>query len=158
MTTRSLLFDRRRVLGLAFAVTVLTVTRVRADALPAIVVTHDPDCGCCYKWIDHLRANGFDVTAHAASPKNLKVHLGVPRELSSCHTGVIENYVIEGHVPAVAIKRLLAERPKARGLAVPGMPIGSPGMEGGEPQVYDVILFGDGEQKTFGRYREDKQV
>jgi hypothetical protein len=104
-------------------------------------------------------ANGFDVTVNdAPSMKVVKARLGVPAELASCHTGEIAGYVIEGHVPAVAIKRLLAEKPVGRGLAVPGMPIGSPGMEGAEPEIYEVMLFGDGAARSFGRFREEKAV
>lgn len=151
---------RRHVLGLIAGGLAASIARAAAlaDEQPSIVVTHDPDCGCCYKWFDHLRANGFSVTTHAGNHRALKAHLGVPRALASCHTGVIGDYIVEGHVPAHAIKRLLAERPKGRGLSVPGMPIGSPGMEGGEPETYDVILFGESEPQSFGRYREDKPV
>jgi hypothetical protein len=85
----------------------------------------------------------------------LKVRLGVPQDLASCHTAEVGGYVIEGHVPAEAIKRLLAEKPQAKGLAVPGMPVGSPGMEvkGVEDEVYEVVLFGPSSQTTFARYR-----
>jgi hypothetical protein len=154
------LFDRRHVLGWLTAGPVLLVaTGSRADVAPAMVVFRDPTCGCCQKWVEHLMANGFDVTVtDAPSMKAIKARLGVPAELSSCHTGEIAGYVIEGHVPAVAIKRLLAEKPAGRGLAVPGMPIGSPGMEGAEPEIYEVMLFGDGEARSFGRFREDKAV
>lgn len=154
------LLDRRNVLGwLAAGPVVLASGGSRAEALPAIVVFRNPTCGCCHKWVDHLTANGFVATVHdAPSMRAIKARLGVPEELSSCHTAETGGYVIEGHVPAVAIKRLLAERPKGRGLAVPGMPIGSPGMEGGEPEVYEVMLFGDGEARSFGRFREAKSV
>lgn len=110
---------------------------------PTIEVWKSPTCNCCSKWIEILRADGFNVISHNESAMNpLKTKLGVPAALASCHTGVVEGYVIEGHVPASDIKRLLAERPKAKGLAVPGMPIGSPGMEMGERvDPYDVMLF-----------------
>ena len=152
-------FDRRNVLGWIVAGPVLlaTAVRVRAETLPEMVVFRDPTCGCCHTWVEHLTANGFAVTVHdAPRMKAIKAQLGVPPELASCHTGEIGGYVIEGHVPAVAIKRLLAEKPQGRGLAVPGMPIGSPGMEGGEPEIYEVTLFGAGAPKSFGRFREDK--
>jgi hypothetical protein len=91
---------------------------------------------------------------------SIKQRLGVPAPLTACHTAQLvaqpRNYVIEGHVPAHAIKRLLAERPEALGLAVPGMPIGSPGMEGGTPEAYDVVLFGANGHSRFGRYRGDR--
>lgn len=110
---------------------------------PTIEVWKSPTCNCCSKWIEILRKDGFNVIAHNESAMNpLKTKLGVPTSLASCHTGVVEGYVIEGHVPAGDIKRLLEERPKAKGLAVPGMPIGSPGMEMGERvDPYDVMLF-----------------
>jgi hypothetical protein len=156
--TNSIL-DRRAALGLLTAVPLFLTSGARADALPKMVVFRDPECGCCHKWVEHLQANGFTVTVNdAPRMKAVKAHFGVPVELASCHTGEIGGYVIEGHVPAAAIKRLLGEKPKGRGLAVPGMPIGSPGMEGGEPETYDVMLFGDEGQKSYGRYREDKPI
>ena len=88
----------------------------------------------------------------------VKIRLGVPLELASCHTAQIAGYIIEGHVPAPAIMRLIAEKPDALGLAVPGMPIGSPGMEGGAPEIYDVIIFGKEPSQTFGRYRGERPV
>lgn len=153
-------FDRRLVLGwLAAGPVLLASTGSRAESLAKMVVFRDPTCGCCHKWVEHLMANGFEVTVNdAPSMKAVKARLGVPADLAACHTGEIGGYVIEGHVPAVAIKRLLAEKPEARGLAVPGMPIGSPGMEGAEPEIYEVMLFGEGEARSFGRYREDKAV
>ncbi len=157
--TKSVSFNRRAVLGLVSAASFALARAARAQALPPMVVFRDPTCGCCHKWVEHLVSNGFAVTVNDAPVmKAVKARLGVPPELASCHTGEIGGYVIEGHVPAVAIKRLLAEKPAARGLAVPGMPIGSPGMEGGEPEVYEVTLFGVGVAKSFGRFREDKAV
>ena len=159
MTTLPMLLNRRRALVLMASGTAMLASGAGADPLPNIVVSYDPTCGCCHKWIQHVIANGFRVTENSVtSHKAMKAQLGVPPELAACHTGLIDGYVIEGHVPAAAIKRLLAEKPEGRGLAVPGMPVGSPGMEGEEPEVYDVILFGDGKQETFGRYREDKPV
>ena len=135
--------------GLAFA------SGSRAHGGPELVVTKDPSCGCCGAWVDHMRANGFSVTVPEAPVNPLKVKLGVPRDLASCHTAEIAGYVVEGHVPASAVRRLLAERPKATGIAVPGMPVGSPGMEveGSEPDTYDVVLFGPGGHKAFARFR-----
>lgn len=127
-----------------------------AEALPRIAVTKDPTCGCCAAWVDHVRAAGFPVDVTEAPVNPLKARLGVPKTLASCHTAQVDGYVIEGHVPAHAIKRLLAERPAGIGLAVPGMPVGSPGMEaeGVPAQVYDVVLFGPNDQaQTFARYR-----
>lgn len=111
-----------------------------------VVVYKSPTCSCCSKWIEHLQQAGFRVEAHNESEMSqVKTRLGVPEELASCHTALINGYVIEGHVPADDIKQLLAKHPKARGLAVPGMPIGSPGMEmGTRVDAYDVLLMADG--------------
>jgi len=127
-----------------------------AQCSPKIVVTKDPTCGCCSGWVEHLRASGFTAEVIESGEINrVKVRLGVPQDLSSCHTAEINGYVIEGHVPASAITRLLAEKPQAKGLAVPGMPVGSPGMEveGSPPETYSVILFGPSGQRTFARFR-----
>jgi hypothetical protein len=127
-----------------------------AQPVPKIVVTKDPSCGCCGGWVDHLRASGFTAEVIENPDINrVKARLGVPQDLASCHTAEIGGYVIEGHVPADAIRRLLAEKPPAKGLAVPGMPVGSPGMEadGTRPEAYDVVLFSDGRRSRFARYR-----
>lgn len=129
---------------------------VAASQSLRIVVTKDPSCGCCSGWVEHLRANGFIATViETADVGPAKRRLGVPEDLASCHTAEIAGYAIEGHVPAPAIMRLLKERPRARGLAVPGMPIGSPGMEveGRPPQEYDVILFGPAGQRVYSRFK-----
>lgn len=118
-----------------------------------ITVHKDPNCGCCSLWVEHLRAAGFSVdTRDSADVARVKQQHGVPAELASCHTAIVGGYVIEGHVPALAIRRLLAERPDASGLAVPGMPVGSPGMEGGTPQAYVVVLFGPAKQTPYMRF------
>ena len=111
----------------------------------AITVYKDPSCGCCTKWVSHLQANGFAPEVHDRSDMDaLKDSLGVPPALRSCHTAVAGKYVIEGHVPAADLTRLLAAKPAdTLGLAVPGMPVGSPGMEMGDRGVaYDVVAFG----------------
>lgn len=158
MAGRSRVVDRRRVLFWAGSgVMAAVVPYARADTAIKAVVYRDPTCGCCHKWVDHLRAHGFAATVNdAASMGAVKARLGVPKTLSSCHTAEIGGYVIEGHVPADAIKRLLSEKPNIVGLAVPGMPIGSPGMEGPDPELYDVIAFGPDGQRVFGRYLEDR--
>ncbi len=120
------------------------------------VVYKSPTCGCCNGWIDHLREAGYTVEAvdipGYQDLQDRKRAEGVPGDLGSCHTATIEGYTIEGHVPAESIERLLRERPDIKGLAVPGMPIGSPGMPGPNPQAYDVIAFtGDGERSVFER-------
>ena len=119
-----------------------------------IVVHKTPTCGCCTKWEDHLRAAGFQVVSKVADDLSaVKKKEGVPASLQSCHTGVVAGYVIEGHVPAASIKKLLAKKPKVRGLAVPGMPMGSPGMEGPYVEKYDVLSFGkDGKAEVFDKY------
>ena len=127
-----------------------------AFAAPAITVYKDPGCGCCAAWVDHLKANGFAVTVH--DTQNIHAQskkLGAPEALVGCHTGVIDGYVIEGHVPAADIRRLLAERPRAAGLAVPGMPQGSPGMETGKSEPYDLLLFDKaGKTTVYRSYRK----
>ncbi|KAB2920173.1 MAG: DUF411 domain-containing protein [Hyphomicrobiaceae bacterium] len=153
------LITRRTSFGLIASAAVALAAGARADTRPAITVSKDPNCGCCNGWIAHLRRNGFAVTAiETADMLAVKARLNVPAELSSCHTAEIGGYVVEGHVPAQAILRLLAERPDAVGLAVPGMPIGSPGMEGGRPEVYEVFLFGKGPPVSFGRFLGDRPV
>jgi hypothetical protein len=153
------LSTRRKMLVLAAASAVSAATGASAAPKPAIKVSKDPNCGCCTGWVEHLRNNGFAATAvDTKDMPAIKARLGVPEALASCHTAEIAGYTIEGHVPAHAIKRLLAEKPNARGLAVPGMPIGSPGMEGGRPEVYEVMLFGDSAPTGFGRYLGDKPV
>lgn len=121
-----------------------------------VTVYKTPTCGCCQDWVDHLEQNGFRVTVHdVPSTVPYRAKFGVPTDLGSCHTGVVNGYALEGHVPASDIHRLLAERPKARGLAVPGMPIGSPGMEveGTRRDAYEVVLFADdGSRKVYQRY------
>lgn len=106
-----------------------------------VVVYKSPTCGCCNKWVDHLRANGFNVkTQDVADVTPYKIRGGITPELSSCHTAFVNGYTIEGHVPAGDIKRLLKERPTLQGLSVPGMPIGSPGMEqGAHKEKYQVL-------------------
>ncbi len=118
-------------------------------------VYKSPTCGCCKEWVKHLQANGFSVKAHDVPDiSHYKVANGVPVTLGSCHTATVGGYVIEGHVPASDVKRLLKERPPVRGLAVPGMPIGSPGMEqGGHKQRYDVLTFDkQGNTSVHSRY------
>jgi hypothetical protein len=121
-----------------------------------VTVYKTATCGCCGKWVDHLKANGFQVTVHEVedTAEYSRKH-GVPDSARSCHLGVTNGYAIEGHVPAAEIQRLLKERPKAKGLAVPGMPIGSPGMDfpGGPPGRYAVVMIGeDGKLSVYQQY------
>jgi len=121
---------------------------------PAITVYRDPSCGCCSKWIEHLIKHGFLVKDRKSDEMSeIKRGLGVPKKLESCHTGVVNGYVIEGHVPAADIQRLLKEKTKVAGLAVPGMPMGSPGMEGPRVDRYEVVSFDKaGNTKVFAKH------
>ena len=147
--------QRRTLLKLMFASGILQMS-AQAQAAQVIDVYKTPTCGCCQDWVTHLEQNGFTVKTHdVKDTAPFRARFGVPKELASCHTGFIEGYAIEGHVPASEIKRLLAERPKARGLSVPGMPVGTPGMEveGTRRDAHDVILFAeDGSRKVFRHY------
>lgn len=116
-------------------------TGQEADA-QEITVYKTPTCGCCQNWVEHLRESGFRVAVvDQPDLTDVKEERGVPQPLRSCHTGVVDGYTVEGHVPAETIRRLLAERPDVKGIAVPGMPVGSPGMEGPNPQPYEVYTF-----------------
>jgi hypothetical protein len=126
-----------------------------------MVVHKDPNCGCCGAWVDHLRANGFEVSVTETAQLNrIKARLGVPNALASCHTAEIDGFIIEGHVPAGSVRKLLSLRPNIRGLAVPGMPVGSPGMEveGTPSETYDVIAFGPYGQSAFARYEGVREL
>jgi hypothetical protein len=151
---------RRMILGqIAAGSFVLLGGHAWAKPLPPIRVWKDPSCGCCGAWVEHLRRNGFTSTVvETADMQTIKAQRNVPAGLASCHTAEIAGYTIEGHVPAEAILRLLAEKPAATGLAVPGMPIGSPGMEGGTPEVYEVMLFADGKSSVFARFLGEKPL
>lgn len=128
----------------------------RNAGLPDVVVHKSPSCGCCGAWVDHLRAEGFAVDVRNADDlEPVKSRLGVPFGKGSCHTAEVDGYFIEGHVPAADIKRLLAERPTSRGLTLPGMPIGSPGMESpdGRVQPYTVELVArDGSTSDYAHH------
>ena len=157
------MLDRRRFLTLlgASGAALAAGCALAQGALPKVVVIKDPNCGCCGSWVDHLKAAGFPVEVITTPQMNrVKARLGVPDDLASCHTAEVGGYVIEGHVPADAVKRLLAEQPQAKGLAVPGMPVGSPGMEvaGTAPDTYDIVLFGPAGQSVFARYQGTRQV
>lgn len=128
-----------------------------ASAAPApageITVYKSPSCGCCKEWVAHARRAGFRVTEeNVASVAPIKAQHGVPDRLASCHTSVVGGYVFEGHVPLDLVERLLDERPAVVGLAVPGMPAGSPGMEGAGKELYDVLTFtSDGGTALYAR-------
>ncbi|GAB3478504.1 DUF411 domain-containing protein [Polaromonas eurypsychrophila] len=130
---------------------------VIAKTRPQVEVWKDPNCGCCKEWVDHLQANGFQVKVYDSGNAQARKRLGIPEQLGSCHTASISGYAIEGHVPAADIHRLLKEKPRAVGLAVPGMPVGSPGMDapiyGGRKDPYDVLLvLKDGSTRTYQSY------
>jgi len=125
------------------AIAVRGVVGVASASAAEVTVWKSPTCGCCGGWIDHMAGAGFKMTVHEVEDvEPVKTRLGVPAPLQSCHTAIVDGYVLEGHVPADSVARLLRERPTAKGLAVPGMPQGSPGMETGVKEPYDVVLFG----------------
>jgi hypothetical protein len=116
-------------------------------AKPQMTVYKSPTCGCCSKWIEHMRASGFEVKAVDVDDiDKVKREHGVPASAASCHTGLVNGYVVEGHVPADAVLKMLKDKPAIAGLAVPGMPMGSPGMEvpGGQKDAYDIVSFDKG--------------
>lgn len=155
--------DRRLWLGAgAAALTGLTGLMLprwaRASAPVLVEVWKDPSCGCCGDWVRHLQANGLAVKVNEVGNTAMRKRLGIDIRYGSCHTALVGGYALEGHVPAREIHRLLKERPVALGLAVPGMPVGSPGMDGevygGRKDPYDVLLLGrDGSAKVFQAYR-----
>ena len=133
----------------------------KASAEPEMTVYKSPTCGCCGKWITHMEENGFKVKAVDMIEMNIvKEKYGITRNLASCHTAIIDGYYIEGHVPAADVKRLLAEKTDSKGLTVPGMPVGSPGMQvpGQAPEDYDVVIFSASRQHVFARYRGLQQI
>ncbi|HEV7368304.1 DUF411 domain-containing protein [Arenibaculum sp.] len=147
-----------RALLFALALLVPTVTQLavaQAQAAPdRVEVWKSPSCGCCGGWVDHMRAAGFAVTVHEVDDlEPVKRSGGVPEALGSCHTALVDGYVIEGHVPAGDVRRLLSERPAARGLSVPGMPMDAPGMDMATGEPYETILFGaSGGDRVFARH------
>jgi len=125
-----------------------------AHAGERVEVFKSPYCGCCEKWVEHMRNAGFDVvTKHVNDVPAARKLAGMPERFGSCHTSKVGGYVVEGHVPAADVQRLLKEKPKAVGLAAPGMPQGSPGMETNHPQPYDTLLVqADGSYKVFAKH------
>lgn len=127
---------------------------VRATTGTPLEVWKDPNCGCCHDWVLHMEAAGFTVKVHDTGNNAVRARLGLPQKLGSCHTALVGGYLIEGHVPAGDVRALLQQKPKALGLAVPGMPIGSPGMDGpaygNRRDPYDVLLVArDGSTRVF---------
>ena len=149
---------RRRML-IAGAASLLQIGAVSAATEALITVHKDPTCGCCSGWVQHLHDAGFVTKVLDTSDIDaVKKRLGVPDDLAACHTAEVAGYIIEGHVPAAALKRFLAEKPQATGLAVPGMPVGSPGMEGGRPERYDVVLFTPNSRRTYMSFIGEQSV
>ncbi len=126
--------------GSIIAVSLLGVAS-QAVATTTVDVYKSPTCGCCAKWVDHMREHGFTVKTHDVGNKEIRKKSGISESLGSCHTALVNGYAIEGHVPAPDILRLLKEKPKAVGLAVPDMPHGTPGMEGARSDPYNVLLI-----------------
>lgn len=128
--------------GTAALVTLVALSMPRAATGDTLTVCQSPTCECCGRWEDHLTAHGFRLTVHRTDAMSAVKHQqAVPGSLISCHTALVGGYVVEGHVPADVIQRLLRERPPVRGIAVPGMPAGAPGMEGPAPEPYAVLTF-----------------
>lgn len=148
---------RRLLLGLLTLASFPTAALAKADAT-RVQVWKDPNCGCCKDWIAVLEQAGFVVQVLDQGNNAARARLGMAQKYASCHTALVQGYVIEGHVPVADLQRLLRERPKALGLAVPGMPVGSPGMDGpaygGRRDPYQVLLVGkDGGATVFASYR-----
>lgn len=152
-----LVLSRRSFVLGACAGSVAAAVPAVADATPLLHVLKDPNCGCCSAWVEILQTDGFEVTVEESMGTALaryKLDNGIPQNMGSCHTGRIAGYMIEGHVPPSDIRRLLADRPDAIGLAVPGMPFGSPGMgPETEREAYEVFLIRrDGSTEVFSSY------
>jgi hypothetical protein len=148
---------RKATLFLGAAASALLSRAARAEEGKKIIVHKDPSCGCCGGWAKRMRAEGYMVEEiKEPDMKSVKARLGVPAQVASCHTAELDGYVIEGHVPPQAVAQLLKERPKATGVAAPGMPMGSPGMEMGEPEVYTLYLFDASGVREFGKWLGDK--
>lgn len=150
---------RRGVLAGAVGLGVLACTPALARARPRVEVWKSTTCACCGDWIAHMREAGFDIEVHDTGNTAARARLGMPVQYGSCHTARVEGYVLEGHVPAADVTRLLREKPDALGLAVPGMPVGSPGMDGpeyrGRRDPYDTLLVerGGGGHRVFVSHR-----
>jgi len=153
-TTKEHSMKRRTFLGFAVVATLAGNRMVMAAASPNVEVYKSPTCGCCGEWVKHMRANGFSVTvSDVADVDAFRAKAGVPAPLAACHTALVDGYVVQGHVPAADVRKLLAERPKALGLAVPGMPASAPGMDSSRPSPYQVLLFqADGATRVYHAY------
>lgn len=161
MARTSTELSRRSLLAAAAGIALTSSAAFAATAPAPLEVWKDPSCGCCKDWVTHLEASGFQVRVHDTGNNGVRAQLGIDRKYGSCHTAVVGGYAIEGHVPAAEIHRLLKEKPKARGLAVPGMPVGTPGMDGpvynGRKDSFDVLLLAhDGSAKVYQHYKGKK--
>ncbi len=146
----------RRAIGLGLIL--FPIASFSNNEKPLITMWKSPTCGCCEDWANYVEKNGFRVLSHLTGNEEMRKKLGMPLKYGSCHTALIQGYVIEGHVPVREIRRLIAERPKALGLTVPAMPIGSPGMDGpeyrGRKDPYDVLLItSSGKPMVYQSYR-----
>ena len=156
------MITRRSFVGQAAGVVIASIggrallAEVRGNPATPIVVYKSASCGCCAKWVDHLRVSGFTPTIHdEADMDSVKDQLGVPKDVRSCHTALLERYLVEGHVPATDLRSLLAKHPAIAGLAVPGMPTGTPGMAapGAPAEPYEVVAFQlDGKTRSYARH------
>ncbi|MBT9512861.1 MAG: DUF411 domain-containing protein [Acidovorax sp.] len=161
-TRRQWLAAALPVAGAGLAIAMLPTTARAAPGTAAttpVEVWKDPNCGCCQDWVDHMQANGFAVKVHATGNNAVRARLGLAQKLGSCHTALVGGYVVEGHVPASDVRKLLQQKPKALGLTVPGMPVGSPGMDGpaygDRRDPYDVLLVShDGSTRVFNSYNK----
>jgi hypothetical protein len=143
--------------SLLFVAALAVAAQQKPAASTSVVVYKTPTCGCCSNWVAHLKANGFQVEANDVSDAQVRAvgaSAGVTDDLASCHTAKVGGYTVEGHVPAADIQRMLKEKPAIAGIAAPGMPMGSPGMEqGGRKEAYDVIAFTkDGKRSVFAKH------
>ena len=145
---------RRNALAVITSLILLAISSPSQSPGPLVTVFKTPTCACCGKWVEHLKANGFAVKVQEVrDTSSYERQYHVPRTMVSCHTAVVNGYTIEGHVPAADIKRLLNERTKAVGLAVPGMPVGSPGMEAARSEPYSVYAFDEsGNTSVYAKY------
>ena len=145
---------RRNILVAITSLIVLAISSPSQSSGPLITVFKTPTCGCCGKWVEHLKANGFTVKVLEVNDTSAyERQYRVPRTMESCHTAIVNGYTIEGHVPGTEIKRLLNEKPKTVGLAVPGMPVGSPGMEAAHSEAFSVLIFDEsGHGSVYARY------
>ena len=152
-------FQRRKFLQFALVIATTAAVSIKsgraASASQVVVAYRNPGCGCCEKWAEQMKTSGFDITMHDdADLAARKSKLGVPDQLAGCHTALIGPFIFEGHVPPEDIMRFLAEKPDALGLAVPGMPVGSPGMEmGNSKEPYEVVMFkADGSAESYAKH------